>query len=176
MKKLILITVLILNMVASYAQTDSLSNDGPPLINEEYAEHHYDSTLKVEILTYNYSNKWDLDGDGKNDAVLFVGNGGAHEYFHLRIELSSKPTISDFPGIEIDMPYYVEITKNENWDKKVAQFVVSDFDNDGLKEIFLNIGNPGDFIPEDLKEKGITSSHVLIDYEEGQLWLRNFES
>ena len=39
--------------------------------------------------THNYSGNWDFDADGKADELYFIGNGGAHLYFHLRIILSS---------------------------------------------------------------------------------------
>lgn len=47
---------------------------------------------KILNLSYNYSGKWDFDGDGHNDGLFFIGNGGAHAYYLPRLILSGDKT------------------------------------------------------------------------------------
>ena len=56
-------------VVAINAQHPPASVDPPPLINAEYAVYVYDSTLQTDLLTYQYANLWDIDGDGVKDSL-----------------------------------------------------------------------------------------------------------
>ncbi|UII22845.1 FG-GAP repeat domain-containing protein [Fulvivirga ligni] len=139
-----------------------------PLPEAEYAVYLYDSNLLTDRLTYQYANKWDIDNDGTMDSISFIGNGGAHVYFHLEVKTSSDNIWTRFPTFYIDMPYlFKEMTD-------ITQFLVMDFDNDGVDEIYLDIDNPFGSIPEILQKEGITSNQLLIEFEDGKIRVKNF--
>lgn len=155
----------------SFGQVDSFSTSPVPIPNAEYAVYVYDSTLKTKILTYQYHDLGDLDGDGKWDSIAFIGNGGAHSYFHLRVQLSSSDTWTAYPTFSIDMPYW---NKGKPCDS-YFQFAVCDFDYDGLDEIYLNIDNPFGSIPKYLRDDGLTSEQLIVEFRKGKLVVRNFD-
>jgi hypothetical protein len=177
MKLSLSIIFLFLNLSIGFAQTVSSGLEPPSWPYSEYVVYRYDSTLQLKIPIYNYSNKWDLDGDNKNDSILFIGNGGAHTYFHLRIVLTKDNLIRDFPTFHLDMPYVGKIETLKEWGKHPGvQFVIHDFDSDGIDEIYLNIDNPFGSIPKKMKRQGLTSPYILIDFSENKLKVRNFEN
>lgn len=155
----------------SFGQVDSSSTSSVPIPNAEYAVYVYDSTLKTKILTYQYHDLGDLDGDGKWDSIAFIGNGGAHTYFHLRVQLSSSGTWTVYPTFSIDMPYW---NKDKPCDS-YFQFAVCDFDHDGLDEIYLDIDNPFGHIPQHLKDEELTSKQLLVEFRKGNLRVKDFE-
>jgi len=176
-KTLVLLLVLICDVIISQAQTDSSDVESVSAPYSDKIVTWYDSSLQTAIASYNYSNTWDFDGDAKNDSLVFVGTGGAHAFYFLRIVLTSDNRLHEFSFIEIDMPYISALTdlKREG-DNPAIQFVVHDFDADGIDEIYLNCCGPGSLIPEQLKKMGITSSRILIDCSPGKLVIKNFEN
>lgn len=172
MRKTILTILSILIFTVINAQTDSTKTEHVELPNAEYTVYQYDSVLQVDIITYQYSNLWDLDNDGIADSVSFIGNGGAHTYFYLEVWLSSSNEWTVYPTFQIDMPYLNEMdTINE-----ITQFTVFDFDKDGKDEIYLNIDNPFGSIPEKLKTAGLTSKQILFEVENNKLIIRNLKT
>jgi hypothetical protein len=126
--------------------------------------------------THDYSNNWDFDGDGENDSLFFIGNGGAHLYFHLQLRLSSDSKKYDFPLLEIDIPYlynYKGIELDEGKPDVLHQFMIADFDDDKLPEIYISLDRQSE-IPDDWKKKGLTSHQVIVDYSNGKLELKNY--
>jgi hypothetical protein len=160
----------------SYDQTDSTLFEIVPMPHPEYVVYRFDSVLLDSIPSYNYSNRWDLDGDNKKDSLIFVGNGGAHLFFHLQVKLSSDHKLKDFPSIEIDMPYIssIDVLKKTGANPGL-QFIVHDFDNDGIPEVYLNMHAPHNQIPTELKDLGITSSQILVDCSERNIEIKNFQ-
>ncbi len=148
-----------------HAQSDTSLYENVSIPMEEFAEYHYDSTLQTNILWYNYSDIWDFDGDKLNDSVWFIGNGGAHQYFHLRIVLSSENVWHDYTSIQIDMPYLLN-TQNleELGEKSTIQFAVRDFDSDDIVELYFNVNNPFSGNVDQLETLGISTPYFLIDY------------
>lgn len=82
----------------------------------------------MDILTYQYSNLWDIDNDKLNDNIEFTSNGGAHSYYRLRVWLSSKNKWFELPSFEIDFPYLEKIKNLKELDEPFPLFVVQDFD------------------------------------------------
>ncbi|MCL5246601.1 hypothetical protein M4I21_12320 [Cellulophaga sp. 20_2_10] len=121
-------------------------------------------------MTYQY-NLWDIDNDKHKDEIEFISNGGAHSYYHLRIRLSSKKKWIEFPTFEIDLPYPHKIKNLTELGEMYPQFVVYDFDDDDLKEIYLNLYNLSS-IPTGY---GLTSKQILIDYEDDKLNVIDFK-
>ena len=105
--KLISLTIVMLCAHAVSATPDStlhagMTNSFTQGLSVHFPGLHY----KYDDLsqTHNYSGNWDFDGDGKMDSVLFVGNGGAHLYYHLKIVLSRRHDVREYPWIESDFP------------------------------------------------------------------------
>ena len=160
MKALLLIAFIIFGFKCCFAQTDSVS-----IINKPNAQYIYNSQTRSSNLSYNYSNKWDFDGDKKMDSLYFIGNGGAHAYFYLQIILSSDGLTRSLPTVQIDMPYpaTAEALKKSSKNPGV-QFVVSDFNKDGNEDIYLNFNNPFGVIPKSWKNKAVKTKHVLLSF------------
>lgn len=154
------------------AQTNSIPL--PERINEEHIIYKYDTILQTKILTYEYTNRWDIDRDAHKDIIAFTSNGGAHAYYNLRIWLSSKNKWTTFPTFYIDFPHPSIIENLEELTGPYPQFVVQDFNNDHIQEIYLNLNNPFASIPLKLIKEGVTSKQILIAYKNGNLKVTNF--
>ena len=155
-------------------QSDTYSNSFSSAYRKEYPQLHYSYNDASQI--HDYSGNWDLDGDGKNDSILFIGGtGGAHLYYHLKITVSGSDRSYEFPAFEIDFPY---LDKSENICKDKSSylyiFAVSDFDHDGLKDIYLSFDSQTP-IPHNWKHKGITSHQIIIQYKGKKVVVRNFD-
>lgn len=173
--RLFIMFILLTNI--SLAQSDSIievpSNSFERAYKKEYPDLNY--SYNDLSQTHDYSNNWDFDGDGKNDSLIFIGNGGAHLYFHLQLRLSSDSKKYDFPFLAIDFPnLFTELElDSEGMPNTVQQFVVADFDDDKLPEIYISLDRQSE-IPDDWKKKGLTSRLVIVDYSNGRLNLKNY--
>src|SRR5215510_7068458 len=97
--------VLILFFVStiSYSQTDSNTyNSFESIYKKRNPSLNYKYNREKQI--HDYSNNWDLDNDSKPDQIYFVGTGGAHLYYYLRVILSTDNVVRNFPFIESDFP------------------------------------------------------------------------
>jgi len=158
----------------SYAQTDSVDADIPGWINRKYMQDIYNPETRSVNASYNYSNNWDLDGDNKKDSLFFIGNGGVHTYFYLRVMLSSDHVVRDFTFIQLDMPYLQDKKLLEKYGRNPGiQFVVSDFDKDGIPDLYLNFNNSFGYIPKSFWRKGITTKCILMNFSGSKLKVRN---
>ena len=131
------------------------------------------------LQVLDYSGNWDIDGDGRKDSVLFIGNGGAHLYYHLRLRLSSEKKARDYDWLELDNPVLGTISElkkgyQEGNDPHFPQFVVHDFYRHGANEIYLCFDNKYSSIPASLRKSGLTSRHLLIKYENKHIVIKNF--
>ncbi len=111
-----------------------------------------------------YSGNWDLDGDGVKDSLWFVGNGGAHLYYCLRVKLSSKKAAQDFPEICLDLPLYEPSSPPDLNACGSPRFAIADFNGDGKQDIVVTnyirqtpTGLPG---------------YVVVYYKRGKLLVR----
>lgn len=139
-----------------------------------YLRHPETSTVN---LSYVYCNKWDFDGDGKMDSIYFIGNGGVHTYFFLRIILSSDQKVRNFPFIQLDMPYFQSRELFERLGKNaVVQFVPSDFDGDGVMDLYLNFDNYFSYIPKAWRKEGIMTKCVVMSFKGAKLKVRNYSN
>ena len=170
MKILLTITLTLLIARSSLAQADTIKT-----IDNEYSQYIYNDDTKSGNLSYNYSNKWDFDGDKQNDSLFFIGNGGAHAYFYPRIILSSDGLTRNFSTVQIDMPYFMPIETLKKWKTNSGvQFIVDDFDNDGVQDIYLNFNNPFGDIPKAWKIQGIKTKYVLLRFRGKKLSVKDY--
>jgi hypothetical protein len=137
----------------------------------------YDSLRQI----HNYSNNWDFDNDGKLDQVYFVGTGGAHLYYFLRVILSSDNLVRDFSFIQSDFPILPsgdELSKADfNPKNGWTQFAVLDFGKDKGKDIFIKLDNSTfDTEKKVLNKKGIKTSLVIITFKNGKSIFKDFSN
>ena len=172
---LFILCVLLTNV--SLAQSDLIlevpSNSYEKIYKKKYSNLNYSYNSYTQ--THDYSNNWDFDGDGKKDKLFFIGDGGAHLYFHLQIWLSSDKKTYCFPFLAIDNPLLDKEVKLDSKGKPntFQQFVVADFDTDKLPEIYINLDKQSE-IPNNWKKRGLTSHQVIVDYSNGRLDLKNY--
>lgn len=170
MKALLILAFIIPGFKCCFAQTDSVS-----IINKDKAQYIYNSRTKSSNLSYNYSNKWDFDGDKKMDSLYFIGNGGAHAYFYLQIILSSNGLTRSFPTVQIDLPYSATLEALKKWGKNPGvQFVVTDFNGDGNQDIYLNFNNSSGVIPKVWKNKAVKTKHVLLSFIGNKISVKDY--
>jgi len=132
------------------------------------------------IQRLDYSGNWDFDGDGKKDSLTFIGNGGAHLYFHLRIRLSSDHKVKDYPYLNFDCPYLGTVSQLEKSFRDDSlplrpQIVIHDFDGRGIDEIYLCYDSHWSPISKKWQKLGVTSRNIILKYENKDIVIRNFK-
>jgi hypothetical protein len=183
-----IILSLLLTLTISFqspAQSDTtdveeIGNSCQPFFDDNKISIHYSYT--VAIQTHNYSGNWDFDGDGNTDELYFIGTGGAHLYFYLRIVLSSDKKVRNFPFLELDLPCLGRITELKNAKfyppPLLPQFVVDKFYTNGLgnntnDKIYLHLDD-SHTIPTEWRKKGVTTRYLLLWYDKGEMTIKNF--
>ena len=133
---------------------------------------HYSYTALTQ--THNYSNNWDFDGDSKKDELYFIGTGGAHLYFYLRIVLSSDKKVQNFPFLELDMPCLGSVSELNTAAFIVGKFISRPVKRNGSNdEIYLRLDNSS-AIPLKWKKRGVNSNRILVVYEMGKIIIKNY--
>ncbi len=156
--------------------TSTASNDSLQPAYASYLQNIYDPQTGFINPSYNYSGKWDVDGDGKKDAVYFIGNGGAHIYFYLRVVLSSDGVVRDFPSAQVDMPFIETGTRLKEMGKNSAiQFAVADFNKDGIVDFYLNFDNHFGHLTEAWRKMGVRTRHVIMSFATRKLTVRDYK-
>lgn len=144
----------------------------PP--KNEYICEMYHPESETYNTSYNYSGKWDFDGDGTTDSLFFIGNGGAHAYYFLRIVLSSDQVRRDYPTVHLDMPYLSSAqTLSATKSNPMVQLVIHDFDRDGNNDIYLDFDNDFSYIPQEWKKQGLTKKRTVLYFKEGELEVKS---
>ena len=185
MAKNIVRLLLVICCISYYAAVKAQQDSTAPQVFNSYKNIYANSNPTLlysytgSTQTHDYSGNWDFDKDGKKDRLYFIGNGGAHLYYHLRIVLSSDNTARDFPFLAFDLPILgniSELKKSNTGFPVLPQFVVHDFDADGVDEIYLHLDTMHCPIPRKWKRKGLTSPYILVKYKNQQLLLKNFSA
>lgn len=180
-KNQFLFSVLWVLLVAhsSIAQVDNFTNSFEQIYQQTNPTLNYMYDQDKQI--HNYSNNWDLDNDGVNDEVFFVGTGGAHLYYFLRIVLSSDKIVRDFSFLESDFPVLSAaeaLTKMDfNPEKHQIQFAVFEFDKDNMDAIFIRLDDSSFRAGQKtLKRKGVKTNHIVLTFKNGKPKFRDFGS
>ncbi|HYE56747.1 MAG TPA: hypothetical protein VD996_17995 [Chitinophagaceae bacterium] len=135
------------------------------------------------IQTHNYSGNWDFDGDLKADSLYFIGTGGAHLYFYLRIILSSDKKVRNFPFISLDFPCLGTVSDLKNAGfyppPDHPRFVVDVFRSDGdpcnsCHKIYIHLDRYSFANHTAWKKRKINSSYLLLMYEKGKIVIKDF--
>ena len=122
----------------------------------------YDNTSQ----THNYSNNWDFDKDGINDEVYFIGTGGAHLYYFLRVVLSTDHKGREFDFIQTDFPL-LTATDTLNFKKTPLGFVVTDFGKNLKPTIIVRLDEQTFYNNKELKKRKIKTKNILLSFEKG---------
>lgn len=136
---------------------NAYSRSNPTLI------YSYDSATQ----THNYSNNWDFDKDGIKDELYFVGTGGAHLYYFLKVALSSDHKPREFEFIQTDFPM-LTATDTLNFDKSQVGFVVTDFDKSSIPTIIVRLDEQTFYGNKKLKKRNIKTKNISINFENGK--------
>jgi hypothetical protein len=130
--------------------------------SKEVINYKYDRAAQV----LDYSGNWDFDKDGQKDGLLFIGTGGAHLYYYLRIVLSSDSMARNYTSLNLDNPILHIQEGNPKMDpvNLLHQFTVLDIDNDVQEEILLLLDRFSRGSPW-LNKQGIDSDSVVVRFE-----------
>lgn len=138
-KVISLLIAVLSNTTNAFTQSDTLSSSYAPVYKQVKPSLQY--RYNYSARTHDYSNNWDLDGDGKADGVYFVGNGGAHQYFVLRIVLSSDKRRREYRYIQTDLPLLLDDSLLRNADfvreSYFVGFAAFDYSKDGVVDILI---------------------------------------
>ena len=117
--------------------------------------------------THNYSNNWDFDLDGKKDSLYFIGTGGAHLYYYLKIVLSSDNQPREFSFIETDFPVFTHI---DSYDVQISRgFAILPLENGQGLSIIIRLDDQSYYANKrQLLKQNLTSRVIMIYFENGE--------
>jgi hypothetical protein len=162
--------------IAVCAQADTISNSFERIYKTTNPSLRY-SYDPVKQL-HDYSGNWDFDKDGKTDQLYFIGTGGAHLYYYLRVVLSRNHLDKSFHFLQSDMPMIPdeEIMKEAGYDpvNSFTRFAVADFDKDSTLDIFIRLDEASYATEKNtLKKYGIKTEFILLSFGKGKPYLRD---
>jgi len=133
-----------------------------------------DSSIKYKYIKesqiHDYSNNWDLDGDGQLDDLMFVGSGGAHTIFSLVVRLKSQKETYTFDCISTDFPKLERKAILDMSDSLsiLPKFVIYDFNSDGILDVYLNTDDGTvDVCRQERAKLGLKTSKIVIEFSRG---------
>jgi hypothetical protein len=174
----LLFILLLLAIEFAFSQSDTLINSFEidyktlnPKIN-----YSYDNENQI----HNYSNNWDFDLDGKTDEIYFIGTGGVHLYYFLRIVLSHDKIVRNYPFIESDLPILPSDKEMENSDynpiKCFTHFAVYDFDKNNIKDIFIRLDDTTlRSSKKALKRNKLKTNYIVLTFKNNRMELQDFQ-
>lgn len=73
------------------------------------------------------------------------------------------------------MPYFESKEALEKWDKHPGlQFVVDDFGDDGIPDLYLNFDNHFGHVPKEWQKKGVRTKYVVISCAGNKLNVKDY--
>ncbi|WP_276978659.1 hypothetical protein [Flavobacterium filum] len=178
MRQITLLFIMFVSTTLVYSQQDLPTNSYDIVYakNNPTLKYSYDDKTQ----THNYSDNWDFDKDGKTDQLNFVGTGGAHLYFYLRVVLSSDNKTHDLNFIQSDNPVLPPDTETKKPDyvpeKTQTNFSVF-ISKDKNTCVFVKIDD-STFATEKslLKSKGIKTKYIIIYFKNGQTYFADLDA
>ena len=117
---------------------------------------------------HNYSHNWDFDNDGIKDELYFVGTGGAHIYYFLRIVLSSDKKVRDINFIQSDIPF-LNSTDTLNSEKASVGFEVKNLEKELTPSIIVRLDESTYYTFKlELKKQKIDTRNCSISFKNGE--------
>lgn len=116
--------------------------------------------------SHNYSGNWDFDKDGKMDEVLFIGTGGAHAYYFLKVVLSSDHQPRAFPFIQTDFPV---LNANNGQNNKAATpgFAVISTNEKQVPAILVRLDDQSFYGNRELQRRQLTKQGIVVSFKRG---------
>ena len=145
-----------------YIPSNSFENDyrisNPSLI------YSFDEISQI----HNYSHNWDFDNDGIKDELYFVGTGGAHIYYFLRMVLSSDKKVRDINFIQLDFPF-LNGTDILNSEKTNVGFTVLNIEKELTPSIIVQLDESTfDALKKELLKEKIKTRICSISFKNGK--------
>lgn len=167
MKILFTFFLTILTLTVFSQQTDTLDIPSNSFENNyrqsnPTLKYSYDNMSQI----HNYSNNWDFDKDGIKDEVYFVGTGGAHLYYFLKVVLSTDKKPREFDFIQSDFPF-LTATDTLDFDKTPVGFVVTNFGRTLTPTIIVRLDEQTFHDNKELKRKKIKTKNIIVSFENG---------
>ena len=171
-RKLFLISLFFsILQVTSHSQSVAPGNSFESLYKSSNRNVNYRYNLATQV--HDYSGNWDLDGDRQLDNIYFIGTGGAHLYFYLRVILSTDGRIRDYTFLQTDFPVFTGKIDESIQDSVLSiksGFSASDWNGDERDDILLHL----DFAScqtwnDKLIEGGIRSCDVFISFKKEKI-------
>lgn len=118
--------------------------------------------------SHNYSGNWDFDQDGIKDEVYFIGTGGAHLYYFLKVVLSTDNKPRDFNFIQTDFPVLTS-TDTLNFTKAPAGFVVAGIGKHQANCLIVRLDDNSWYSnKKSLKKHHIKTKNIILSFENGK--------
>ena len=128
-------------------------------------------------VMHNYSGNWDLDRDGIPDEIYFIGTGGAHLYYYLRVVLSSNRKVRDFKYLESDRPVYTPpLPGDAAGSSRIADklTVFSVLQEEDRSFIYIRLDEPAYLAARKmLRRHGVHTDRLLLGFEKGKAVLKD---
>lgn len=167
----ILITIILTTLTLTvFSQQADSPNSPSNSFENDY--HKSNPTLSYSYdnisQTHNYSNNWDFDKDGIKDELYFVGTGGAHLYYFLKVVLSKDKISREFNFIKSDVPF---LTATDTLDikKTTIGFVVAEIGKNLTPTIIVRLDEQSFYANKKiLTDKKITTRNISISFENGK--------
>jgi len=175
MKKTVILLIGLLTYTLTIGQPNDISNSFEKTYKKTNPgiQYSYDENEQI----HNYSNNWDFDNDGINDELYFVGTGGAHLYYFLKVILSSDKVVRDFPYLDSDFPILPsgkELTQS-GFNPENVYFAVFDINKNNRNAIFIRLDNSSFWANKKiLKSQGIQTNAIVVTFENGKTVLKDF--
>lgn len=169
MKLFIAIVLTTFTFTVFSQQVDSLE-DSSNSFEKDYLKSNPTLTYSYDKIsqTHNYSNNWDFDKDGIKDELYFVGTGGAHLYYFLKVILSSDKKTREFNFVQSDFPI-LNGTNTLNIEKTVLGFVVADLGKDLTSTIIVRLDDNTYYaMKKELTKLKIKTKNIAISFENGK--------
>lgn len=168
MKLILSILLTALTLTVFSQQTDNLDLPSNSFENA-YRKSNPTLTYSYDNISqiHNYSNNWDFDKDGIKDELYFVGTGGAHLYYFLKVVLSTDKKSREFNFIESDFPF-LTATDTLDIEKIAIGFVVADVGKNLTPTIIIRLDEQTFYDNKELKKRNIKTKNVLVSFENGK--------
>lgn len=148
------------------ANNDSVFNSFEDYYRKSFPnlKYNYDDISQ----THNYSGNWDFDSDGIKDEMYFIGSGGAHLYYYLKMVLSNDKTPREFKFAETDFPV-LTASGTSDFSKSAAGFAVTTIGKNTSPSVILRLDDQSYETNRPLLTKlNIKRKIIVIRFEKGK--------
>ena len=167
--------VLCIGVLSGKAQVAEPSNSFQAYYQSQIPSLRY--AYSEDLQTHHYSGNWDLDQDGQLDSIWFVGTGGAHLYFFLRIMLSMDKKIRDYPYLQTDFPQLALDTTGTTIPpsqlSNATSIAIVDFAPEEGLGIYIRLDQSSfQFAQKKMAKRGIQGHGLIIRWKAGkETWI-----